>query len=301
MEIDDFRNIEFGLALIIDNTEVFYRIPVDDTVKGALVEMRDEFYRQFDATSTEPAIQFLPSEKYSSTEKLKANLNADYLTAIRDLYTNNSIPISNTQLSEIASEISYYFAIFDNQNGTKEVAIKRPNQFKGLLKKKNRLMRIIDDTLQLIPDDIFKLDNDFDFIVESDNNVNILHPAGFIYISNMDELILSSVVETVSQLNDTVTFVDFNALTDYISRSKRAAKLIASIKSREDLEDTSQEKLIARCASLRIDIRMDNGKICPHDDQIIDFLNVLDRRQFDIDITENGPEIYVASNRKKVR
>ena len=137
MKKNDFQNIEFGLALFIDNEEQFVRIPVDVSVKDSLVEMRTEFYNQFN--NGEEPDNFYPSEKYASTERLKANLNEDYLLSIRELYQNDSIPILNLDLSKVAENIEYYFAIFHFNNGNRELAIKRPSQFKGLLKKKNKV------------------------------------------------------------------------------------------------------------------------------------------------------------------
>lgn len=300
MNLNDFQNIEFGLALFIDDEEHYIRIPVDDTVKNSLVEMRTEFYKQFDNGEEEPE-NFSPSEKYAGTERLKANPKEDYLSSIRELYDINNIPISNLDLSEAAESIGYYFAVFHNNNGNRELAIKRPSQFKGLLKKKNKLVRWADDTLKVIPDDVFKLDQDFDFIVVSDDRINILHPAGFILISDMHEQILQSAVESATQLTQRVTCVNFTALTSFISHSKRAAKLVASIKSRDDLERTSMEKLKNLCNVLRIDIQEENGQILPSENHILDFLYVLDRRQYDIDITDLQPEIYVAASRKQIR
>lgn len=299
MNLNDFQNVEFGLAISIDGEDNFFRIPVDNTVKSSLIEMRDEFYRLFD-NGDEPD-NFLPSEKYASTERLIANLNENYLNTIRELYNTDNIPVSNVELSEIAKDIVYYFAIFYTNNGNREVAIKRPSQFKGLLKKKNKLIRLVDDTLKVIPDEVFKLDQDFDFIIESDEKINILHPSGFIFISDMEEQILQSAVESTNQLAQRIPSVNFAAFTDFISQSKRAAKLVASIKSRTDLEHTSLEKLRNLCNTLRIEIHEEDGKIMPSKEHILDFLYVLDRRQYDIDITDLQPEIYVAASRKQIR
>lgn len=300
MSLDDFQNIEFGIALFMDNEESFIRIPVDNTVKESLVDMRKEFYSQYDNGEEEPET-FLPSEKYASTERLKVNLTEDYLESIRDLYQNTNLPVSNLSLADVAENIGYYFAVFHNNNGNRELAIKRPSQFKGLLKKKNKLIRWADDTLKVISDNVFKLDHDFDFIVESDERINILHPSGFIFISDMEEQILQSAAASAAELADRIPSVNFAALTEYISKSKRAAKLVASIKSRPDLERTANDKLRYLCNALRIEIKEEEGKIYPIEDHILNFLYVLDRRQYDIDITDLPPEIYVASSRKQVR
>ena len=47
--------------------------------------------------------------------------------------------------------------------------------------------------------------------------------------------------------------------------------------------------------------REENGQIYPEDNYIVSFLQILDRREYEFDLTEEDPEIYLASSRKKVR
>lgn len=199
----------------------------------------------------------------------------------------------------MANSVTFYLAIFHHNNGAKQIGIKRPSQFKGLLKKQNQLVRLIDDTLQVIPDDVFKLDNDFDFVIHQ-TEIDILHPTGFIFIANIEEEILLTAASATRSLSTRVNFINFNYLADFVGRSKSAAKLIASIKSRDDLERTSLEKLRQKCISLNVHLREEGNQIVPEDESIIHFLQILDRREYDVDLTDDEPEIYVASSRKKI-
>jgi len=61
------------------------------------------------------------------------------------------------------------------------------------------------------------------------------------------------------------------------------------------------EKLLGKCQSIGIAVRTENGQIIPEDNHIVSFLQILDRREYDFDLTEDEPEIYVASSRKKIR
>lgn len=298
MTFEDFRSIEFGICSIIDGQEIIARIPIDDSVRNSLVEMHNTFYDTYLAMEGDPEI-FEASEKYAATEKLTIALNHENLNSLRTLYNQRNIPVSEIALSEIANSITYYFAIYRHRNNTKQIAIKRPSQFKGLLKKHNRLMQLIDDTLQVVTDDVFKLDNDFDFIIHQ-NEIDILHPTGFTFIANIDEEILRTAADATRQLTARITFVNFNYLANFVGQSKAAAKLISSIKSREDLERTSMDKLLDKCNSLNVTVREENGQIVPDDAFIIHFLQILDRREYDVDLTDDEPEIYVASSRKKV-
>ena len=298
MPIEDFRNIEFGICTIIEKQQAIVRIPIDDSVRTMLYEMHEEFYNTYFAIEGESE-QYQASAKYGATEKLIIPLNNEHLSSLRELYNQNNIPIANIALGEIANSITYYFAIFRHRNGAKQIAIKRPSQFKGLLRKK--LIHLIDDTLQVLPDNIFKLDNDFDFIIH-ENIIDILHPTGFNFIANIEDEILRSAADATRQLSVRIQFVNFNYLSDFVGHSKTAAKLIASIKSRDDLERTSQQKLLEKCTRIGVIVREENGQILPDEAHIVRFLEILDRRGYDFDILDDDiPEIYVAASRKRVR
>ena len=298
MEINDFRSIEFGICSIVDGQEIIARIPIDDSVRQSLVEMHNTFYDTYFGIEGD-ADRFQPSEKYAATEKLVIGLDNENLGSLRNLYNARNIPVSEISLSEIANTITYYFAIFKHRNGAKQIAVKRPSQFKGLLKKHNRLMQLVDDTLQVVVDDIFKLDNDFDFVIH-DNAIDILHPTGFTFIANIEEEIMRTAALATRALSARIAFVNFEYLSNFVGLSKTAAKLVSSIKAREDLERTSMEKLIARCQTLNVTVREENGQILPDEADVIQFLQILDRRGYDVDLTDEEPEIYVATSRKKV-
>ena len=296
MAIEDYKNIEFGICTIIDGQQTVVRIPIDNSVRSTLFEMHENFYQSYFGIEGDPEV-FQPSEKYASTEKLIVPLANENLSSLQEIYNQNDIPIANIALGEIANKISFYFAVFRHNNGAKQIAVKRPSQFKGLLRKK--LIQLIDDTLQVIPDNIFKLDNDFDFIIHN-INIDILHPTGFNFIANIDEEVLRSAADSTRQLSVRVKFINFNYLADFVSHSKTAAKLVASIKSRTDLERTSQAKLMEKCVRIGVNIREENGQLLPDENDIVRFLEILDRRGYDFDITEDLPEIYVASSRRRV-
>lgn len=298
MTINDFQLITFGVCFRIDNEVYHYLIPIDNTVREALVEMRNTFSDLYDGINAEIEV-FSPTEKYASTEKLRANLNADYLYSMNDLFHNQNHPVNDIDLSEYLSAVEYYFAEFTHNNGAKTIGVKRPNQFKGLLRKK--IFAFVDDTLKAVEDDVFKLDNDFDILIH-ETYVEILHPAGFVFISDLEDQILLGVANTIGQLSQSITFLDFESIGNFVTNNKarRAAKLLASIKTREDLHLTDQHKVVEKCAHLGIALIEVNGRLFTTDDKIVDLLEVLDRRSYEYDLMTNDVvEIYVANSRKQ--
>jgi len=299
MTLEDFQLINFGICFRIGDEIVFHRIPIDDSVRKVLVDMRNQFSKTYDEINSEVE-EFSPAEKYASVEKLRANLNQPYLSSLNNLFHRNNAQPNNIELGQYLAEIEFYYAEFIHNNGAKTIGVKRPNQFKALLQKK--LVRIIDDTLKAFDDNVFKLDNDFDILIH-DSFVEVLHPAGFIFISNLEDEILIGVNTAVTEIGNSIRFLNFQNIAAYVTntKAKRAAKLLASIKSRNDLHLTDQNKLQEKCSHLGIPLLDDgNGIFTTTDDMIIDLLEVLDRRAYDYDITVNAEiEIYLASSRKK--
>jgi hypothetical protein len=245
-------------------------------------------------------ILFQLSEKYASTEHLTYPLIQNELPDLFNMYSNSSrIPINNVDLGNELPNISYYFAIFTHANKTKSIGIKRPNLFKGLLKSKNKIVRIIDDSLTIVTDDLFKLDFDFDFFINQ-TNIDILHPSGFLYISKLDEQTLSTASAATNALSQRISFINFAHLAPLVEQSKTAARLISSIKSRQDLEQTDEQRLLNKCVLFGIAMSQSNGLIAPQDDnQLISFLQILDRRLYDYELIDNQIEQYVAASRSK--
>lgn len=293
----DFKSIEFGVCIVDQGEKRLFRIPIDNSVRDVLVEMYDEFYEEYNRQENPPAV-FEPSEKYATSEKLTIEYNSEYVDALRRFFSKSIIPVATAPINELARSATFYFAIFHHKKKSqKSIAVKRPSQFKGLLKKK--LIYLVDDTLKAVPDNIFKLDKDFDFIIQG-QKVDILHPKGFIFIANIDEAILSSAANATLQLARTIHFVDFTYLSKFVATSKTAARLVSSIRSRDDLPRTSLKKLKQVCRQRGLSLREEQGKLAPEEKDIIRFLQILDRREYDVDLTEDDPEVYVASSRRKI-
>lgn len=297
MTIDDFKSITFGVCFRVNEQPVHYRIPIDNSVREALVSMRNTFSEIYDRIDADVET-FYPTEKYGTTEKLRAELNIDYLHSMNNLFHHQNPPVNNVNLAEYILMVEYYYAEFIHNNGSKTIGVKRPNQFKALLKKK--VFSFIDDTLKAVQEDVFKLDNDFDVIIH-DTYVEILHPAGFIFISDLEDQILQGVTQSTTHLNQVIPFINFDHIGAYIvsNNARRAAKLLASIKGRSDLSLTDKIKLTEKCAHIGIPLTEENGRLTTTEEKIVDFLEVLDRRSYEYDITTNDTvEIYVAASRK---
>lgn len=132
------------------------------------------------------------------------------------------------------------------------------------------------------------------------NQIEILRPTSFALLAEMDDQLLSAAVTNTVKLQEQMTFIKFDdVISNFVnnSKSKTAAKLIASICCRDDLNRTVKDKLVEHCRSLGVNLTHQDNVIQPLENHVIDFLRILDRREYNIDLTDSAAEIYVAPSR----
>lgn len=174
------------------------------------------------------------------------------------------------------------------------MAFRRATQFKGVVKK--HLITFHNNALRIVPDNLFKLDTDFDFLI-FDDQILIWRPSGFIFTSDLDAHFVASAAENVDKISENLSYVDFGGLRDYVTKHKLAMRLVAALKSRTDLADISLRLLKATCKSNKVDFIMRNGKLVLSEGNEMDFLLVLDRRLYTLTLIPERPETYQASSR----
>jgi len=73
-------------------------------------------------------------------------------------------------------------------------ALRRANQFKAVLR--SRLIRLLTDALELVEENVFRLDKDFDLLIDA-SNVHILRPHAFEFASNVQAAVLAAVATNI--------------------------------------------------------------------------------------------------------
>ena len=169
----------------------------------------------------------------------------------------------------IWSAISQFF---DDAANAKLMAFRRATQFKGVIKK--HLITIIDDSLHIVPDQLFKLDNDFDFLI-FDDQILIWHPIGFIFTAEMDQQIAACAAANVDSIAEDITCVDFTGLKTFVSKHKLAMRLVAALKTRKDLVSVSKTRLRAECRDSGVKVIQKDGKLSPAEGSEMGFLMLL--------------------------
>jgi len=174
------------------------------------------------------------------------------------------------------------------------MGFRRAAQFKGLLKK--HLVTFINDALRLVEDNLFKLDTDFDFLI-FDDQILIWRPSGFIFTAGMDEHIAAFAAANVAHITGEISCVNFTALGDFVAKYKLAMRLVAAIRSRNDLSSITSQRLKAECKGAGVKLITRNRKLLPEPGSEMGFLMLLDRRRYTVMLVPKQPETYEAASR----
>jgi len=294
-DIGKVQVTEFGVGRDNGEEQSFVAVPVDAQVQTALCEMVQATWKGMQRDEDGPT-KYEPSEKHGSTEYLYLPLNDDLAAQIRDLQQAQNLFIDSSALDNAASMFCY-FARLTDKKGKRLTALRRSTQFKGVLK--SRLVQFVSDSLKIVEDKIFKLDNDFDLLADS-KNIHILRPSGFEFAGKLQQAILDAAPANIEKIAKDLAFVDFSGIETYAGKHPRAARYLASIRSQDETKNIDRAALRKHCKNTGVDVALKNGKIVIADGHEIAFLEVLDRRRYEQNLTKGPAERFKATGRKKI-
>jgi len=289
------RTVEFGVGRNDGDTETFCCITVDGGVQAVLQEMTKYTWDSMQKLTSDPP-KYEPSEKHAACEYVHLPLSDDLAQAMRQLHEANNLPTDKDALSN-PSEVFCYFVRMTDKKKRRLTALRRATQFKGVLK--SRLIRLVTDALKIVEDHVFKLDKDFDLLVDS-AHIHILRPSGFEFAGKLQEVILAAVPKNIKTIQNDLTFVDFANVQDYASEHPRAARYLASILAQGATKSIDKELLKKLCQRTGVEIQESKGKITIQDGHVMGLLEVLDRRRYELELVKGSPECFKAASRRKL-
>lgn len=303
MEIKfDMKNVtltEFGIGSDAGGEQSYYRVSVDGEVQDALSEMAGDTMEAMQEYLKEHETRlrlFDPAEKYAALEYVYIPIGDELASSIRQLHEAENIVLNDGAMANTNSIFCYFVRLSDSQD-RRLTAVRRATQFKGVLEK--HLIHWIAGALQIIEDDVFKLDLDFDFLVDAEN-IHILRPSSFVFTGKITSAVLAAVPQNIEKIGRDLPSVDFGNISVYASERPRAARYLAAIRTQKEAENINRQSLIQLCARTGVKIDTSGVKIVVDDDQIMGFLEVLDRRRFGIDLVTGEPESYRAMSRERL-
>ena len=294
-DLDDVVHTEFGIGIDVETRQEFILIPVDASVQKALIEMTQVTWATMQKDDDGPKM-YEPSEKHESIEYLYLPLDSSLAASVRQLHEAANLLMNSYALGNPAAVFCYFARLIDKDN-RQLTALKRATQFKGILK--SRLLRIVTDSLRLIEDRVFKLDTDFDLLIDS-THVYILRPSGFEFAGKLQRAIMEAVPDNIAVIGNDLPFVDFNNIQTYALGRIRAARYLASIRGQAWTKNIDQIKLKNFCKRNGVEVTETNGKISVVSGHEMGFLEILDRRRYEIEFVKDQPERFKAASRRKL-
>lgn len=297
-DLEQVTVTEFGVGRDDGDGQTFIAVPVDAAVQTALREMVQATWDAMGKDEDGPA-KYEPSEKHGGTEYLYLLLADELAASVRELHEAETLDIHAAALAD-PSDVFCYFARLTDQKKRRLTALRRATQFKGVLKSKNRLVRMLDDTLTIIDDTVFKLDNDFDLLIDA-TNVHILRPSGFEFTGKLQQAILDAVPENIKAIGKDLAFVVFDGIEAYAGKHPRAARYLASIRAQGEAKTIDKALLKRVCKQTSVEVAESNGKVSITAGHEMGFLEVLDRRRYEVSLIKEKPERYRAASRRQIK
>jgi Domain of unknown function (DUF4868) len=205
-DLGAIQSVDFGISVGAKCRVV----PVDGEVQNALKEMLRATVSNLLAKD-DPWEEYSVSEEYSSDRKLYSPREGEYMEEMAKIYEQDSFP-DMAQMPDLVHDVRFYFAIFRDAKNRKLISVRRATQFKGFVKSRNRLIRVIDNTLTIIHQDVFKLDLTFDVLI-SDRNIYIEDVKGLEYLAFLTEAIAHSAEGKLKKIQAAIPFLDLGVRT----------------------------------------------------------------------------------------
>jgi len=296
-DLNNIRTTEFGIGMDDMNNQSFCLMAVDSNVQSALREMTLATWNAMIALNSDPPM-YEASEKHESQEYVYLSLNDDLAHQMKLLHEANNLTINSNAFEE-PTNIFCYFARLTDAHGRRLTALRRATQFKGALKSRFIAWRLMTDALKLVEDKIFRLDNDFDLLIDA-SNIHILRPNAFEFVGKLQDAILAAVPENIRMIQEDLPFVSLGSVQEYAINRPRAARHLASIRCQEQTRNIDKTSLKELCISTGVSIREVEEKIVIQEGHVMGFLEVLDRRRYKITLVRDSAEIFKATARQKI-
>ena len=145
---------------------------------------------------------------------------------------------------------------------------------------------------------IAALNDDFDLLIDS-QFVHVLRPSGFEFTGKLKQAILDAVPGNINTIRRDISFVNFDIIEEYAQSHSRAARYLASILT-QNLAGISFDSLVDLCERTGVTVDSTDGEITVQQSNIMDFLEVLDRRRYENVLVPGQPERFRASSRQRI-
>ena len=286
--------VEFGVGrrLVGDNVDL-KAVPIDARVK---VELRDIARIRLEQMSKiENPMDYEVANDYPDGVCLVLPAASPLALPLMDIHRAVNLPTDPNMLADLGS-VFCYFTYYTDEQGQRLTGVRRTAQFKGLRKK--RLVAFLGNELRYV-DDVFEINNDFDVLIDS-NFVHIINPKSFRFLVKIEQSIIEAIPQNISVIQQRMPYVDWSSVETYAVTHSRSASLLASISTGNLAVNVDKDSLIDLCTKTGVVVSEFNGTINVPENQVRGFLEVLDRRRYEVSLVPQSPETFRATNRQRI-
>ena len=130
--------------------------------------------------------------------------------------------------------------------------------------------------------------------------MHILRPSGFDFVGRLQEAILAAAPSNIQKIQEDLVFVELAGIEKYASKHPRAARYLASIRGQMETKNIDKNRLKKLCKSTGVELTELDGKIGVSPGHELGFLEVLDRRRYELELVQGQPERFKAASRTKL-
>jgi hypothetical protein len=102
------------------------------------------------------------------------------------------------------------------------------------------------------------------------------------------------------RLGDTVKFLDFTGLAQFVAKHKRAARLVAALKARSDLGAIKRSMVSQAAEETGVKLEKVGRKLVPKAGDEIGCLELLDHRRYTTALKGGPKPAFVATSRRPI-
>ena len=120
------------------------------------------------------------------------------------------------------------------------------------------------------------------------------------FVGKLQEAILEAVPKNIEAIKSELDYVAFDRIEEYAGKHPRAARYLASIVANGENKNVDKSLLKRLCEQTGVGVAESNGKVTIEDGHEMGFLEVLDRRRYEVSLVKEKPEQYRAASRRKL-
>ncbi|WP_338445856.1 Kiwa anti-phage protein KwaB-like domain-containing protein [Pelagerythrobacter marensis] len=295
-DVQNIADVNFGISLR-SNGDMYF-IPTDGPTKNTLKETFTNTRNIFEGLPGDWELHDI-SEDYGARRRIYAPRNNEFMAELSAVYNAGTLD-DLTNIQDHAHDVDFYFAEFRDNQQRRAVGIRKATKLKGTLNARNRLVRLVDDTLVLIQDAVLHLDTEFDVIV-TDGKVFILNARQTEQVAKIVQHVAATAAAKVQAIHDAIPFLDLSRIAEKIGRHPRMARHAASIAANPNLANFQRPQIEALAVRHGIKFKeLYDGRLqCRVTDEA-KLLELLDARRYHLDLQGNGGDPYRATGRQRV-